>query len=261
MGSTTTSGSAPHATLATAQRRSAGAKLFLTVLMPAYNEDACLARNLALLRAQLAELGVTFEILIVDDASRDATGAIADGLTRQYPESRVIHHAENRGIGGGFVTGAVEARGEWLILIPADLALELTELRKYLRAAEDADVVVGICCRRSDSSGWRMLVSWTNIRLIQMLFRMRERQFNYISMYRLSVLRRMRIEYWRSAFFHAETLIKAREMGCRLVEVEISYVPRVSGRATGVRAGLILRSLRDMFAFWVRWTFLRRDGR
>jgi hypothetical protein len=82
---------------------------------------------------------------------------------------------------------------------------------------------------------------------------MRERQFNYISMYRLAVLRRMKIEYWRSAFFHAEMIIKARALGYRLVEVEISYVPRASGQPTGARPKLLIRTVRDMLRFWGRW--------
>lgn len=226
---------------------------YLTVLMPAYNEEAGLARNVGRLLDRLAELGVTFELLIVDDASTDRTGAIADDLAACYPTVRTIHHLVNRGIGGGFSTGVCEAGGEWLILIPADLALDLGELPKYLDAAAAADVVVGVRSDRSDYSGYRLLVSWVNIRLIQILFDMTERQFNYISMYRLAVLRRMKIVYWHSAFFHAETLIKAKALGFRLVEVDIRYVPRTAGHPTGARPGLILRTLWDILRFWVRW--------
>lgn len=233
----------------------------LTVVMPAYNEEIGLARGVAQLHAFLAAQGVSFEILIVDDASRDRTGEIADSLAQRFAEVQAIHHPQNRGIGGGFLSGVAAAQGDWLILIPADLALDLVELPKYLRAAEDADVVVGVRSDRSDYSGLRLLISWVNIRLIQLLFGMRQRQFNYISMYRLSVLRGMRIETWRSAFFHAETLIKAKASGYRLAEVEIRYVPRASGQATGAQFGLILRTLRDMSLFWLRWTFLRRDVR
>jgi len=230
----------------------------LTVLMPAYNEEGGLVNSVRLLREHLGTLGIPYEVLIVDDASRDRTGEIADELARRFPDVRVVHHPANRGIGGGFVTGVAEARGDWFILIPADLAMDPAELSRYLDAAHDADVVVGIRSDRSDYSGWRLLVSWLNIRLIQLLFGMPQRQFNYISMYRLSVLRQMQIEYWRSAFFHAETLIKARDLGYRLVEVEIRYVPRTSGRATGANARLIMRTLRDMVLFWFRRTFLGR---
>lgn len=205
----------------------------LSVVMPAYNEEAGLARNVGLLAARLAQLDVGFEIVIVNDASADRTGAIADELAAADPRVRAIHHPANREIGGGFVSGVAAATGEWLILIPADLALDLAELGKYLDAARGADVVVGIRSDRSDYSGYRLLVSWINIRLIQILFGMRERQFNYISMYRLAVLQQMKIDYWRSAFFHAETIIKAKALGYRLTEVEISYVPRASGQPTG----------------------------
>lgn len=227
--------------------------LYLTVLIPAYNEEAGLARSVGLLQAKLDELAVAYEIVIVDDASTDRTGAIADDLAARYPVVRAVHHPVNRGIGGGFVTGVAGAHGEWLILIPADLALDLDELRRYLAAGTTADVVVGIRSDRSDYSRYRRIVSFVNIRVIQILFGMRERQFNYISMYRLAVLRQMRIQYWRSAFFHAETIIKAKALGHRLVEVEISYVPRTSGRQTGARASLILRTARDILRFWVRW--------
>jgi glycosyltransferase involved in cell wall biosynthesis len=226
----------------------------LTVLMPARNEAEGLERSVRAVSATLSALGGAHEILVVDDASTDATGAVVDRLAGEMQDVRAIHHPVNRGIGGGFVTGIAEAAGDWLILIPADLALDLDELPKYLDAAGRADVVVGVRSDRSDYSGWRMLVSWANIALVQLLFGMRERQFNYISMYRIDVLRAMRVEYWRSAFFHAETLIKARDLGYRLVEVDVAYAPRLSGRATGSRPGLIARTVADMVRFWGRRT-------
>jgi hypothetical protein len=73
------------------------------------------------------------------------------------------------------------------------------------------------------------------------------------------VLRRIEIEYWRSAFFHAEILIKAARLGYRLVEVEVCYAPRASGRATGARPRLIGRTVRDMFCFWWRWVWQKRS--
>ncbi len=225
----------------------------LTVVMPAFNEEGGLTDNVARLAERLRECGVSYEILIVDDGSRDRTGAIADALAGADPCIRALHHPANRGIGGGFLTGVAEARGEWLILIPADLALDLADLGRYFEAARQADVVVGVRSDRRDYSLSRRLVSWINIRLIQHLFGMRERQFQYISLYRTAVLRQMRVDYWRSAFFHAETIIKARDLGCRIVEVEVGYAPRASGRATGARPAFIFRTVRDIFRFWVRW--------
>jgi glycosyltransferase involved in cell wall biosynthesis len=225
----------------------------LSVLVPAYNEEAGLAHSVDLLLEALTDLGISFEILIVDDGSTDQTDLIADRLAAARPQVRAYHHPVNLGIGGGMITGITYARGQWLILIPADLALDLAELRIYLDAANGgADVVVGIRSDRRDYSPVRRLVSWVNIKLIRLLFGMEQRQYNYISMYRTELLHRMDIRYWRSAFFFAEILIRAKALGARLVEVNISYVPRASGRATGASPGLILRTMRDMFLFWAR---------
>lgn len=224
----------------------------LTVLIPAYNEEAGLERCARSVAGQLAQLAVAAEILIVDDASQDGTSRVAAALAEQLPNVRVVRHAVNRGLGGGFLTGVAEARGEWLILIPADLAMHLDDLRRYLEAAAAADIVVGVCDVHSDYSAFRLLVHRVNIGLVRTLFGMRQRQYQYISLYRVRVLRALTIDYWRSAFFHAEILIKASRLGCRLVEVDVRYAPRTSGRATGANAALIVRTLRDMFHFWLR---------
>jgi glycosyltransferase involved in cell wall biosynthesis len=233
---------------------------WLTVLMPAYNEASGLAQSAGLVLAKLREMAIPAELLIVDDCSRDGTAEIADALAAAEADVRVIHHPENRGIGGGMVTGFAAARGEWLILIPADLALDLDELNKYWDAAQQADIVVGIRSDRSDYDLMRKVVSWVNIRAIQVLFGMRQRQFNYISMYRLDALREMRIEYWHSAFFYAEIMIKATALGRRLVEVDIQYVPRGSGEATGAKPAFILRTMTDMLRFWLRWVLMGPKG-
>ncbi|NTW09602.1 MAG: glycosyltransferase family 2 protein [Anaerolineaceae bacterium] len=228
----------------------------LTVFIPAYNEGENLERCIVSLELVLEKTGTSFEILIVDDASCDRTGDIAERFVHQDQRVRVLHHPKNLGIGGSFCTAVKHAYGDWLILIPADLAMNPDDLPIYLAAASQADVVVGLRSNRDDYSFFRKLVSWINIHLIQLLFGMRERQFQFISMYRLAVLRAIKIEYWHSAFFLAEVLIKAKALGYRLVEVEIRYLPRRLGRATGVHGAAIFNTMRDMFHFWLRWNLL-----
>lgn len=227
-------------------------KPYLTIFMPAYNEEACLQENVEAVLKEMEALGVPVEILIVDDASQDHTGQVAEQLAITHTDVRVLHHAKNLGIGGAFLSAAAQAQGEWLILIPADLALEPRELGRYIQAAPQADVVVGLRSNRSDYTLARRIISWTNIHLIQLLFGMRERQFQYISMYRLEVLNRIKIEYWHSAFFLAEILIKAKALGCRMVQVEILYTPRLTGRATGAKLALLLRTVHDILSFWLQ---------
>jgi glycosyltransferase involved in cell wall biosynthesis len=230
--------------------------LFLTVFIPAYNEEQNLLLSVQTIQAKLEEFTIAYEILIVDDGSQDLTGEIADHLADSIPQVRAIHHAKNAGIGAAFVTAVSHARGDWFILIPSDLALAPDDIKRYIAAVQQADIIVGLRSDRSDYTLTRRIVSWVNIKLIQTLFGMKEKQFQYISMYRTTFLQSITIEYWRSAFFHAETIIKGKALGKRIAEVEVKYLPRLSGKATGMKFKMVILTMRDIFRFWIKWIFL-----
>ena len=235
-----------------------GASPLLTVIIPAYNEAAQVAESIGRICDKLNSMSIGFEVIVVDDASSDATGEIVDALAAECSTVRVLHHTVNRGIGASFLSGVRIARGEFVILIPADLAVDLDELRRYLALTRTADIVVGVCGpNRTDYSVFRRVLSRANVFLIRTLYRMPQRQFNYINMYRASLLRRMNVEYAKSAFFFAEILIKATSLDARIVEVDVRYVPRQSGTATGSNLRFIALTGRDMLSFWTRHCFKR----
>jgi glycosyltransferase involved in cell wall biosynthesis len=252
----------------------------LTVLMPAWNEEENLATNVPLLLHKLDALAVDYELLIVDDGSRDDTPRLADDLAALHTRVRAVHHARNQGIGRALYTGFQHARGRLSIFIPADLALKLDEIDKYLHASgvlssshevdggdregvDESRVIVGLRSDRRGTSPARRLVSWANIALVRTLFWMPVHQFQYICLWPTRLLRSISIDYPDSAFLQAEVLIKARDLGYTFSEVEISYLPRTRGHANGARTRLVLKSARDMLHFWLRWLFRRRstDGR
>ena len=232
----------------------------LTVLMPAWNEQENLAANVPLLMAKLDDLAVDYELLIVDDGSTDQTPRLADELAARNPRARVVHHGRNQGIGRALYTGFQHACGRLTLFIPADLALELDEIEKYLNVAGETRVVVGLRSDRRGTSAARRLVSWANIALVRTLFCMPVHQFQYICLWPTRLLSGISIDYPDSAFLQAEVLIKARDLGYDFAEVDIQYMPRARGRASGARTRLVLRSARDMLHFWVRWLFRRRSS-
>jgi glycosyltransferase involved in cell wall biosynthesis len=228
-------------------------KPFLTVFIPAYNEVNNLEDCIDVVARKMDEMNVSTNFLIIDDGSTDGTGPLAEALAAKNDHITSMHHDRNLGVGGAFLTAVENAQSEWLILIPADLALAPDELHRYIDASSETDIVVGLRSDRSDYTLLRNIVSWSNIHLIQTLFQMELRQYQYISMYRLDLLHEIEIEFWRSAFFLAEILIKARDMGKRLVEVDIHYAPRLRGKPTGAKMILVIRTVIDIFRFWLRW--------
>ena len=232
----------------------------VTIVVPAYNEEASLAPTVRAVAAKLRELAKSYELLFVDDGSTDATADVARALAGEDAGVRLIQHERNRGPGSGVVTGIEQAAGEAVMFIPADLAMDLGDLHKYFEAAEGADVVVGLRSDRRDYSAFRKAVSVANIALVRLLFGMRLRQFNYIHLYRRPVLEAMEVES-RGVFMAAEILIKARDAGCRLTEVEVGYVPRTAGRASCGRPGVIAKAVWELARFWVRWAWGRLTRR
>ncbi len=228
---------------------------FLTVFTPAYNEEGNLLHCIETILGKMDELGISSEILIVDDGSTDRTFHIASSIAKENSRVQVIRQAKNQGIGKAFVRAIQHARGQWFIFIPADLPLHPSEVSRFIEAASSADIIVGLRSDRSDYNLLRKVISYSNIFLIRLLFGMKLSQFQYISMYRTDSLRGMKITRTNSAFFLAEILIRARDQGDRLVEVPIQYAPRVSGKPTGAKFLLVIQTVFDLFVFWVGWLF------
>src|SRR4051812_3379255 len=93
---------------------------YLTIAMPVYNEEVILARNAIALAVALEGLGLDWGLVIVDDASQDRTPAVAAALARAYPRVRLSRHRCNRGVCAATRSAVAVARGEWLMMVPAD---------------------------------------------------------------------------------------------------------------------------------------------
>jgi len=227
---------------------------YLTVLIPAYNEESDIAFAIKSISEHLARLSLDYEILVVDDGSHDQTAVIVSALAAADPHLRLERHSRNQGIGAGIQTGVQAARGQFMIFIPADLGMNLEQLHRYVEASVRADIVLGNRSDRRDYTFWRKVVSVSNILLLKLLFGLKQHQFAYINLYRLSVIRRIHIES-RSVFISHELIIKARDLGARFEEVQVNYVTRQTGRATGARMSRVAQAAWETWIFWLKWLY------
>jgi glycosyltransferase involved in cell wall biosynthesis len=228
----------------------------LSIVLPAYNEEALLEGTVRQLRRSLDALGIAAEIILVNDGSRDGTPAIVDRLARELPAVVACHQA-NQGIGGAFRTGAVRARGEYLILWPADMPAEPADLAPYTAELGRADVIVG--CRRR-RRGYNLLMlfnAWLYPRLVRALFGLRLRDVNWIHAYRREHFSRITLTQ-KGIPMLVEALVRLRDRGATFVEVDVEMKPRLGGVPSASRLRVMGRTLRGLFAFWLRW---RREAR
>jgi len=116
----------------------------VSLVFPAYNEAESLVPALETALAYLTGRGLSAEVLVVDDGSRDDTGAVGRAFGEEHPEVRVLSHSPNRGKGRAVRRGMLAACGEFRVFMDVDLATPIEELDKLLEALQGgADVAIG----------------------------------------------------------------------------------------------------------------------
>jgi glycosyltransferase involved in cell wall biosynthesis len=222
----------------------------LSVFFPAHDEEANLEPLVEEALASLPLLAHTFEILIVDDGSRDGTATIADRLAAGHPDVvRVVHHSTNLGYGSALRSGFRAARYDLIAFTDGDRQFRVADLGRLIaRLAEpDApDVVVGHRIRRADPL-LRTLYARAYRLANRIFFGLGVRDVDCAcKLFRRDALRGLRVESG-GAFFSAELLIKLRARDRTVAEVGVPHHPRTAGSATGARPAVVLRAVRD---FW-----------
>jgi glycosyltransferase involved in cell wall biosynthesis len=223
----------------------------LSVILPAYNEEALLEDCVHRLHSALAALRVATEIVIVNDGSRDGTAAIADRLARDLPDVVAVHQA-NQGIGGAFRTGVQRATGDYLILWPADMPAEPADLAPYVAQLGKADVLVGVRRARVGYNPLMRLNAWLYPKLVATLFGLRLRDVNWIHAYRRSLFMRITLTQ-RGIPMLVEALVRLRDLGATFVEVDVVMKPRLGGVASASRFKVMWRTLTGLLTFWSMW--------
>jgi len=226
----------------------------LSVVVPAYNEERSLSRCIERVLA-IADENLELEILIVDDASTDATGAIARGLADQHPQIRVLYHDVNRGKGAALQTGFRQATGDVVAVQDADLEYDPRELRYLLEPfrADMADVVIG--SRFLSGGAHRVLYFWHSVgnKLLTLLsnaftdLNLTDMETCY-KLFRLDVLQRIELHEQRFGF-EPEIVAHIARMRLRIYEMGISYSGRTyaEGKKIGIKDGF--RALYCIFRY------------
>lgn len=228
----------------------------VTCAIMAFNEEASLAAAVEEVRGALAASGRAYEVLIVDDGSRDRTGAIADELAAalSLPGAtvRAIHHGANRGPGSAIVTGVAEASQPLYCFHPADNQVAFADVARALYLLDDEyDLLVGQRSDRRDYSLARLAASYGYIALARALFGLRGfRDFNFIYLWRTELVRRMLPLETRGVFLCTEILVRARDGGARIGVAPAAYRPRTAGVSTVARPRVVADTFVQMVRFW-----------
>ena len=234
----------------------------LSYFFPAHNEEANLEGLVSEALATLPSLADTFEIVIVDDGSRDATGRMADDLAAAHPGIvRAVHHPTNLGYGAALRSGFRAARHDDVAFTDGDRQFRVADVGRLIErmaALDRPDVVVGFRIKRADPLV-RTLYARAYRLANRIFFGLRVRDVDCAcKLFRRAALEGLAVDSG-GAFFSAELLIKLQAAGRSVAEVGVPHHPRTAGSATGAKPSVVFRAVRDFWRLRLRmWVNARR---
>jgi dolichol-phosphate mannosyltransferase len=233
------------------------AALTLSVLIPAYQEEATIGRLVTLVRQiDLSALGVQTQIVVVDDGSTDGTALAAARAAGGHPRFKLIRHRDNRGKGRAIRTALRHATGQYCIIQDADLEYSVEDYPALVRAMlGGAEVVYGSrFLDRRWPQGMRLanlvcnrLLTWTANALYRLSL---TDEATCFKMFRTRLLRELRLECERFEFC-TEVTAKLGRCGLSIVEVPVRYCARSVSTGKKIRWTDAIAA----FASLIQWRF------
>ncbi|MCP5040368.1 MAG: glycosyltransferase family 2 protein [bacterium] len=217
----------------------------LSLVFPIFDEERNIEPLLRAAHETASRITPHFEIVLVDDGSRDRSAAIIDNWCHEDARIRQLRHRRNTGYGAALHSGLREARGELIFFSDADLQFELSELENLVEHADEFDIVAGYRARRSDPWPREMLAdSWG--RIVRAIFGLQVRDIDCaFKLFRREVIDAIEIESI-GAFVNTEILVRAEAAGFRIHQVPVTHRRRQHGAQSGARPRVILRAVLEL---------------
>ena len=226
----------------------------LSIVFPMWNEESSILLAVDAAREAVDALVAAgdidgYEIVIVDDASTDATPMMADTLAAADPHVTVIHHPANKGLGGSIKTGLAGATGDLVLYTDADLPCDLLEsLTRAVRLMRiyGADIVSAYRHDRTAEGPRRAVYTFAYNSLIRVGFGLRVRDVNFaFKLVRRRVLDQVAVSS-EGSFIDAELLIRAHRAGFHIIQFGVDYFPRTRGVSTLSSGATIAKIVAEM---------------
>jgi glycosyltransferase involved in cell wall biosynthesis len=226
----------------------------LSIFFPMWNEESYIHRAIAAAEDACADLVAAgdvldYELIIVDDASTDATGKLADELAALDQHVKVVHHPVNRKLGGSIKTGFATATGDLVLYSDADLPFDMAETARAVRLLRyyEADIVSAFRFDRTGEGSSRAIYTFFYNVLIRRVFGVRMRDINFaFKLCRRSIFEHIELRS-EGSFIDAELIIRAKKLGLPVIQFGVDYFPRTRGQSTLASLGVIRRILRELW--------------
>ena len=233
----------------------------LSVFFPCYNEEKNIENTVSKTIPILNKITKKWEIILINDGSKDNTAKVLQKIKNQYPRQvKIITHNPNRGYGAALKSGLYNSKYQWIAFTDSDGQFDFSEIKNLIKKQQStkADIIIGYYLSRQVSKTTIITSKiWELIVFILFGLKVTDIDCGFKLISKKVVDHIPKLEAERGAFISSEFLIKAKKTGFKIVEVGVHHYPRTEGKATGRNIKVIIKSFSDLFRLWFKINFHR----
>ncbi len=228
----------------------------ISVFFPAYNEEENIAKTVASSVKILEKIAHKYEVIVVDDGSKDKTAQIVKDLIKSNPCIRLVTHNPNQGYGAAIKTGLTESRYDVVCYTDSDGQFDFEEIYNFIELLKVGnDMVIGYRSKRTDNYYRRLMAKILHFVGI-ILFKINVKDVDCgFKLFKRSILDKIGPLRTSSAITETEFVTRVHHAGFKIAEVGVQHYSRAVGEQTGGKPSVILKAAKEGIKLW--WLLLQ----
>jgi glycosyltransferase involved in cell wall biosynthesis len=223
----------------------------ISLVLPAHNEEPNIRAVVEEASRVLPTAFSDYEVIVVNDGSKDRTLEIAQALASENSHVRVVNHPVNKGYGAALTSGFNAATGDFIMFMDSDRQFDINDIHRLTPYVEDYDIVAGYRIKRNDPAH-RLLNAKIFGLAVRLLFDINIKDIDCaFKVMRSEVLKGINLES-PGALINTEILAKAKVQGCSLTQVGVNHYARLAGEQSGASIKVVFRAFWEMLRLWWR---------
>ncbi|MBX9568927.1 MAG: glycosyltransferase family 2 protein [Candidatus Obscuribacterales bacterium] len=216
----------------------------ISVIIPAYNDETTIARLIQDTDCLLKEISDDYEIVVINDGSKDNTWNVLQDLAKKVKSLRLINHEQNKGFGKTIKELYYAGSKELVFSLPGDYQFAPKELLTMAKGLHKHDLIIGHRVNRNDPPRRKLQSAIYNL-MLRIFYGCGLKDVNSIKLFRKEILDRVTLES-DTPFVDAELCIRTYRAGFKVVEIPIEHLPRLSQGASGGKFSVIWETFSDL---------------
>jgi glycosyltransferase involved in cell wall biosynthesis len=221
----------------------------LSVFLPSHNEEGNVERVVRSWMAELPKVADKFEVIVVDDGSRDRTGEIAERLAKEDAHVKVVRHPVNRGYGGAVISGIRAATLPYVLLCDGDGQFDPADIERLTPFVPEYDVVAGRRVQRADHLMRRINGrAWTMLVRVLLGITISDIDCGF-KLFKREKLEGMELRA-HGAMISTELMARVAGRNAKVKEVDVGHLPRLTGEQSGANLKVVARAFKELIALY-----------